>query len=299
MSKQMRGRIGLIIVAIIWGSGFTFSAVALDFFSPFQILAIRFTIAFLLMCLFFFKQFKHINIQSIKKGIILGVFLYFAFMFQTIGLVYTTPSKNAFLTAFNVVLVPVITAIVYKKGLNRASIIGALLSIIGVAIMSLDNFTQINIGDLLTLICALFFALQIFYTNEFVQNENIFVLNTIQIGTAAVLGNIVALVRNDAIQPLTSRGVVSVIYLGAISTMLAFLLQTAAQRYTTGTETAIILSTEAVFGMVFSAILLKEVITGKMLLGSALILAGVLIVQLAPRRKNIEAMRKWEEEKLH
>lgn len=299
MSKQMRGRIGLIIVAIIWGSGFTFSAVALDFFSPFQILAIRFTLAFLLMCLFFFKQFKHINIQSIKKGIILGVFLYFAFMFQTIGLVYTTPSKNAFLTAFNVVLVPVITAIVYKKGLNRASIIGALLSIIGVAIMSLDNFTQINIGDLLTLICALFFALQIFYTNEFVQNENIFVLNTIQIGTAAVLGNIVALVRNDAIQPLTSRGVVSVIYLGAISTMLAFLLQTAAQRYTTGTETAIILSTEAVFGMVFSAILLKEVITGKMLLGSALILAGVLIVQLAPRRKNIEAMRKWEEEKLH
>lgn len=299
MSKQMRGRIGLIIVAIIWGSGFTFSAVALDFFSPFQILAIRFTIAFLLMCLFFFKQFKHINIQSIKKGIILGVFLYFAFMFQTIGLVYTTPSKNAFLTAFNVVLVPVITAIVYKKGLNRASIIGALLSIIGVAIMSLDNFTQINIGDLLTLICALFFALQIFYTNEFVQNENIFVLNTVQIGTAAVLGNIVALVRNDAIQPLTSRGVVSVIYLGAISTMLAFLLQTAAQRYTTGTETAIILSTEAVFGMVFSAILLKEVITGKMLLGSALILAGVLIVQLAPRRKNIEAMRKWEEEKLH
>lgn len=299
MSKQMRGRIGLIIVAIIWGSGFTFSAVALDFFSPFQILAIRFTLAFLLMCLFFFKQFKHINIQSIKKGIILGVFLYFAFMFQTIGLVYTTPSKNAFLTAFNVVLVPVITAIVYKKGLNRASIIGALLSIIGVAIMSLDNFTQINIGDLLTLICALFFALQIFYTNEFVQNENIFVLNTVQIGTAAVLGNIVALVRNDAIQPLTSRGVVSVIYLGAISTMLAFLLQTAAQRYTTGTETAIILSTEAVFGMVFSAILLKEVITGKMLLGSALILAGVLIVQLAPRRKNIEAMRKWEEEKLH
>lgn len=299
MSKQMRGRIGLIIVAIIWGSGFTFSAVALDFFSPFQILAIRFTLAFLLMCLFFFKQFKHINIQSIKKGIILGVFLYFAFMFQTIGLVYTTPSKNAFLTAFNVVLVPVITAIVYKKGLNRASIIGALLSIIGIAIMSLDNFTQINIGDLLTLICALFFALQIFYTNEFVQNENIFVLNTVQIGTAAVLGNIVALVRNDAIQPLTSRGVVSVIYLGAISTMLAFLLQTAAQRYTTGTETAIILSTEAVFGMVFSAILLKEVITGKMLLGSALILAGVLIVQLAPRRKNIEAMRKWEEEKLH
>lgn len=299
MSKQMRGRIGLIIVAIIWGSGFTFSAVALDFFSPFQILAIRFTLAFLLMCLFFFKQFKHINIQSIKKGIILGVFLYFAFMFQTIGLVYTTPSKNAFLTAFNVVLVPVITAIVYKKGLNRASIIGALLSIIGIAIMSLDNFTQINIGDLLTLICALFFALQIFYTNEFVQNENIFVLNTVQIGTAAVLGNIVALVRNDAIQPLTSRGVVSVIYLGAISTMLAFLLQTAAQRYATGTETAIILSTEAVFGMVFSAILLKEVITGKMLLGSALILAGVLIVQLAPRRKNIEAMRKWEEEKLH
>ena len=298
MSKQIRGRIGLIIVAIIWGSGFTFSAVALDFFSPFQILAIRFTLAFLLMCLFFFKQFKHTTKQVIKKGVILGIFLYLAFMFQTIGLVYTTPSKNAFLTAFNVVLVPVITAIVYKKGLNKASILGALLSILGVAVMSLDNFTQINIGDLLTLICALFFALQIFYTNEFVQNENIFVLNTVQIGTASVLGIVVALVRNDYIQPMTTQGVVSVIYLGAISTMLAFLLQTASQRFTTGTETAIILSTEAVFGMVFSAILLKEIITGKMLLGSVLILAGVLIVQLAPKRQDTEAMDKWEEEKL-
>lgn len=297
MSNQMKGRIGLIIVAIIWGSGFVFSSISLDYYTPFQVLAIRFTIAFLLMCVFFAKHFKQTTKQVVKKGIILGIFLYLAFMFQTIGLVYTTASKNAFITAFNVVLVPLITALIYKRRLNKNAIIGAVLSIVGIAVMSLEDFGGVNRGDILTLICALFFALQIIYTNEFVENENIFILNAIQVGTAAVLGNIVAFIRSDSVQAVTAEGLISVVYLGAISTMLAFLLQTASQRYTSGTETAIILSTEAVFGMVFSAIILSEVITGRMLIGSILILAGVLIVQVIPQKSKTEALKKWERKK--
>ena len=286
-NQRIKGRIGLLLVAIIWGSSFVSSAISLDYFTPYQILALRFLLASILMIIFFFKHFNKVKKSTIKKGAVLGIFLYLAFMFQTVGLVYTTPSKNAFITAFNVVLVPIITAALTKQKLKINAIIGAIFSIVGIAVMSLEGFTQFNLGDFLTLICAVFFALQIVYTNEYVEDENIYMLNTIQVGTAAVLGIVVSIFRNDALSTanITGMGIFSVLYLGAISTMLAFLLQTSSQRYTTGPETAIILSTEAVFGMMSSALILREYITMRMLLGSILILAGVLIVELKPRKK--------------
>lgn len=297
MSKQLKGRIGLTIVAIIWGSGFVFSSISLNYFSAYQVLAIRFILAFLMMLLFYSRHLKEVTTAVLKKGFVLGIFLYLAFMFQTVGLIYTTPSKNAFITAFNVVLVPVITSVLYKRKLNKPSIIGAILSIVGIAIMSLESFTQVNKGDLLTLAAALFFALQIIYTNEFLEKENIYLLTTAQFGTAGLLGLGVSLFKNDIIQPLEVQGIIAAIYLGAVSTMLAFLLQTASQRYTTETETAIILSTESVFGMIFSAILLKEIITVKMLIGSFFILSGVMIVQLVPSADTLEEKRQYGKEK--
>ena len=200
------------------------------------------------------------------------------------GLVYTTPSKNAFLTAFNVVLVPFIGALFFRRKVTAPAIIGALLSISGIAVISLNDFHGINFGDLLTLVCALFFALQIIFTNRFVLGENIYALTTIQMGTAAVLGVIVSLARGEFTLPSAGEGYYSILYLGVISTMLAFLVQTASQQFTKETETAIILSMEAVFGMVASALFLKEAITLRMLIGAALILAGVLVVELKPQK---------------
>ncbi|MGO4937770.1 DMT family transporter [Fundicoccus sp. Sow4_H7] len=286
MSNRRKGQLGLIMVAIIWGSGFVMSSVALDYFSPIHILAMRFTIAFVSMVIFFRQQLKWINKATLIRGSVLGVFLYLAFYFQTIGLVYTTPSKNAFLTAFNVVLVPLIGATFLKKKLSPMTIFGSLSAIVGVGIMSLDNFGQINIGDILTLVCALFFALQIVYTSQYVSNENPFALNTVQMGVASLCGIVIALVQNQPMDLMHTRGIMAVIYLGLASTMFAFLIQTIAQRYTTETETVIILSMEAVFGMLFSAVILNEEITLRMLIGAVLILLGVLTVQMQPKTKS-------------
>lgn len=286
MTNRRKGQIGLIIVAIIWGSGFVMSSVALDYFSPIHILAMRFTIAFLSMILFFWKQLKHITKSTLIRGGILGVILYLAFYFQTIGLVYTTPSKNAFLTAFNVVLVPIIGAVFLKKKMTPMTILGSLSAIIGVGVMSLNEFGTINIGDVLTLVCALFFALQIIYTSLYVSDENPFALNTVQMGAAAICGLVIAFIQGQPIDFSHTNGIIAVVYLGVASTMLAFLLQTTAQRYTTETETVIIMSMEAVFGMVFSAILLNEEITFRMIVGAILILAGVLIVQIKPKTEQ-------------
>ena len=131
---------------------------------------------------------------------------------------------------------------------------------------------------------ALLFALQIIFTNRFVLGENIYALTTIQMGTATLLGVLVSLARGEFLLPAAAEGYFSIIYLGTVSTMLGFLIQTASQQFTKETETAIILSLEAVFGMVASALFLKEAITLRMLIGAALILAGVLIVELKPKR---------------
>jgi drug/metabolite transporter (DMT)-like permease len=244
----------------------------------------RFLLAFILMCAIFFGQLKHASKKTYLKGIGLGTILYLAFLFQTVGLVYTTPSKNAFLTAFNVVLVPFIGALFFKRKVTVPAIVGALLSISGIAVLSLTDFHTINFGDMLTLLCALFFALQIIFTNRFVLGENIYALTTIQMGTAALLGLTVSLVRGEFVVTAAGEGYFSIFYLGIVSTMLGFLIQTASQQFTKETETAIILSLEAVFGMVASALFLKEEITLRMLIGAALILAGVLVVELKPKK---------------
>lgn len=114
MSKYI-GEIMLFTTAIIWGSGFAFSAISLDYFTPYQILAIRFSVGVLILSIIFYNRLKHIKKSTIKRGFILGFLLYLAFLLQTVGLQYTTPSKNAFITAINVVIVPFI-AFLWTKG---------------------------------------------------------------------------------------------------------------------------------------------------------------------------------------
>jgi drug/metabolite transporter (DMT)-like permease len=271
------GEIALTIVAIIWGSGFVASAVSLEHFTPYQILAIRFLVGVLLLILVFFKKLKMIKKSTIIKGSIIGFFLYLAFALQTVGLQYTTPSKNAFLTAVNVVIVPFIAFFIYKRKMDKFELFGSLLAITGVGIISLKLTSEVNLGDLLTLFCAVGFAFHIFYTAQFVKNEDPILLTIIQMATAAILGLIVVIFKGETSFSMNVEGVSNVLYLGVFSTTIAFLLQTFAQKYTTETNAAIILSTEALWGMVFSIILLSEVITIKMIMGAILILIAIII----------------------
>ncbi|MDR4889886.1 DMT family transporter [Fredinandcohnia sp. QZ13] len=275
--RKYIGELGLTIVAIIWGSGFVASAVSLDHFTPYQILAIRFLIGVILLSLVFFKKLKHIKKSTIIKGSIIGVFLYLAFALQTVGLVYTTPSKNAFLTAVNVVIVPIIAFFVFKRKMDKFELLGAVFAITGVGVMSLQLSGGLNFGDFLTLLCAVGFAFHIFYTAQFVKDEDPVLLTVIQMAAATVLGFIVVLFKGETDFAASIEGVSAVLYLGVFSTTIAFLLQTVAQKFTTETNAAIILSTEALWGMVFSIIILSEVLTVRMIIGAIIILAAIII----------------------
>lgn len=282
MRKHL-GKIGLFIVAIIWGTGFAASALALKFYTPYQTLALRFSIAFILSLLIYRDKVKRLNKEIVIKSGMIGIFLFFAFLFQTVGLQFTTASKNAFLTAVNIIIVPFLGLIIFKKKIPFKSLVGTLVTLVGIAFLSIDpaGITSVNKGDLLTLVAALFFALQIFYTDYNVKNIDPGMIMIVQMGTAATLSWITIFVTKQTEINLTLTALRPILYLGIVSTMVAYGIQTWAQKITTSTQAAVILSTEAFFGMLASIIILNEAVTVQMYFGAVLIFLGILIVELS------------------
>lgn len=285
-TKKYLGILGLLTVTIIWGGGFVASDIALATLTPFQIMFIRFFIAAVIMTVLGKDSIKSVTREEIKCGAMLGSALFGGFALQIIALQYTTPSKNAFLTATNVVIVPFIALVIYKKKIPVKSLVGAGMAIVGAAVLSLQSDFSMGIGDLMTLVCAVCFALQIFLTGEFVGKIRPTVLNFLQMTTAFVLSGVGLIVTGGFRFKPSMESLLAVLYLGIVSTTITYLLQTVSQKYVDETKSAIILSMEAVFGTIFSVILLHETVTVRMITGSVLILAAVLVSEVSFSKKT-------------
>ncbi|MFI3211040.1 MAG: DMT family transporter [Peptostreptococcaceae bacterium] len=277
--KKYIWEIGLILVAIIWGSGFVGTKFAIDGgLTAYQVITCRFLVASILINIIFFKTIKeNIDKKSIKMGVTLGIFLFLAFVFQTVGIVYTTASKNAFISAVNVVIVPFIGYFVYKRKLDKLGIITSITTLIGIAILSLEPDFSVNIGDVLTLICAFGFAFHIFYTGEYSKDHNPIVLTSVQFITVAILSFTLQFVIGQGQIVATKDAMLGVLYLGVFSTTLCFLGQTICQKRIPSSRAAIILSTEAIFGMIFSVLMLGEILTIRTVIGSLIIFISILV----------------------
>ncbi len=283
--------LGLILVTVIWGGGFVASDMALGSLSPFQIMTIRFGIGTVLMGVISFQHLKGIKKEELFAGFLLGCTLFLGFACQIVALQYTTPSKNAFLTATNVVMVPFIAFIISRKKVHIRGVVGAIMAIVGVGILSLDRTFSLGFGDGLTLVCAVGFALQIFLTGEFVAKYRATILNFIQMGTAFFLSTVILIGLREWKFTATTQGWLSVLYLGVISTTLTYLLQTSCQKYIDETKAAIILSMESVFGTLFSILILHETVTLKMILGCVIILSAVIIANTASGNDKKEPVK--------
>lgn len=294
--KQYLGDGMLLVTAIVWGSGFVVTDIALEYLTPYQVMAGRFVLATLLLIILFGAKLKTLTNSVMWKGTILGTFLFLAFVLQTVGLQHTTPSKNAFLTAVNVVIVPVIAYLLYKRRIDRYEMVGSVITIVGIGLLlSIQSSMTINIGDVLSLACAVAFAFDIFYTNLFVKKEDAISLTIVQFITASILSVVAVLIKGDIPTSLESEGVYSILYLAVFSTPLAYLFQNKAHQYTTATKAAIILSTESFFGMLFSVLFLHEVLTGRMVTGAVLIIMAILIAELKPSFIKKQSVKKTYE----
>jgi len=281
----------LLIVTIIWGSGFTASQAAIDGgLSAAFIMFGRFLVAALTIGLVFHKKLKNWTKKEILMSFTVGLILFFAHFTQTLGLEQTTPSKNAFLTATNVVMVPFLYWILARKQPGVKAFISAVICFAGICILSVD-FSQgmvFGVGDLLSLLCALLFALHIAVVGYFVDKMDGIKLAFGQLAGAAIFSTIAFLILDrdfSVIRP--TIGVASVVYLGVFSTGVCFFLQTISQEHVSSTKASLILSLESVFGTMFSILLGYEVLKINMVLGGLMILASIIFVEVQFKKKRV------------
>ncbi|KMT20872.1 DMT family transporter [Clostridium cylindrosporum] len=273
-NKSLAADISLLVVAFLWGGGFIATKYALESITPNYINFIRFLMAFVAIALIFHKKIGSIDKSSLKAGAIIGLFLYVGFILQTIGLQYTTAGKQAFLTGTNVVIVPFLYWIVRGKKPDRYNIFAAIIAVVGIGFLSLNENFSINFGDTLTIICALFFAGHIVSIACFATKYDPIVLTIVQFGTVTILSLISSLMFEPA-PKFTSTSTLGILYLGIFSTLICFAIQNVAQKYTLPDHAAIILCLESVFGSLLSTLVLGEEFTFKMIIGSAAIFLAI------------------------
>ena len=288
--------LGLIFTTLIWGFAFVIVKNSLDYVPPIYMLAFRFTIAALVLPFIFLKKIKKIDLKYILNGSLLGFFLFAAYAFQTIGCQYTTAGKNAFITTIYVILVPFFNWIFTKKRPDLYAVAAAVLGITGIGLLSLQGDLSVNKGDLLTLVCGFCYAVHIVFIARFTEHQDPVILTIIQLASAAVFSWIFAPLYDGAfpLAALQNPSVVfSMLYLGLMSTMAAFLFQTVCQKYVPPSTAALLLSLEAVFGVFFAWILLKEYLTIRMAFGCILIFTAVVLAEthfdFLKRRKKLNA----------
>ncbi len=277
--KSIYGDLALVLVAIIWGSGFIFMKNTLKYLSPIHIIALRFNISAIVMGLIFIKRLKTIKVSDIKAGSLIGLFLFIAFLTQTIGLKYTTVSNQAFITASNVVLVPFIYWFMSKNRPSGIEIFATFLCFIGIGILSVGKNFSIGLGDGLTMVCAVFFACHIASIDIFSKKHDPIVLTILQFAVAGLLSIAFVVIIGGPLNNMNKEVIFSIMYLSIVSTILAFGIQNVAQKYTSSTHAAIILSMESVFGSIFAIFFLKEGLTLKLIIGSVIVILSVIIAE--------------------
>lgn len=284
---------GLILTALIWGFAFVVVKDSLDFVPPVYMVALRYTIAALILgiVLLAIGKLNVLNKSYWLHGIFTGLMLGSAYIVQTIGCNYTTAGKNAFLTTIYVILIPLIMWPMYKKRPSWIVFVFAIVALIGIGMLTLTNDggnLSVNIGDILTLICGLLFAFHIIFTAKYSQDENPVVLSWIQFVTSAVLAWICSPLIDGTFEFAvlkSSRVVLSLLYLGIFSSLIAFLLQNVCLKYVNPSLASLFLSLESVFGILSSVIFLHERLTVVMIAGCVLIFAAITIADQFGEKK--------------
>lgn len=287
MRQELKADLALLSVTLVWGISFPLMSSALKYVGPYTFLSLRYLLAAIILLPISFKSFKNIEKKTLKGGGLIGLAVFFGSVFQTVGLVYTTSSKSGFLTGMNVVFVTIFIAIIYRKMPDFKSIVGVIMSVVGLAFMSLDGSMSMNIGDVLTILCAVAFAIQILLVDKYSKGSDIVIMSIIQMFVVGILTLIPSIIVEGVNLPINKITIGSIIFTALFCTSFAFLVQNKMQPYTKPTHAAIIFLAEPVFGAIFSTFI-GDRLTGKTLIGCMFILLGMIVINLKFEKKLIE-----------
>lgn len=284
---RLQANLVLLLAAAIWGGGFVAQATAMDAIGPFWFVGLRFAIAALAVLPFALLEQKRLAApprrNDLLSFVMVGTALFGGAITQQIGLTTTTVTNSAFLTGLYVVFVPVISVLLFRQAPHWIIWPVALIALCGIFLLSGGTVTAMSEGDLWSVTCAVFWALQIVLAGRFVaRSARPLALSATQFATCAFLSLAMGVMLEPVSLTAIENSLAEILYVGLISSGLAFVLQVIGQRYTTAPQAAIFLSSEALFGAFFGAALLGETLPASGYLGCALILLAMLTVELVP-----------------
>jgi len=273
----------IFIGSILFSTGYIGTVIGLQGgLSALEVITGRMLLASVILHVIFRDRIKKISRHELYAGIFIGVAAYLSFAFQVWGLMHTTTSINAFVTSTYVVLVPFVHYFHYKKAPDKYSNIGALLTLIGVGFISLnDGMLILSIGITLTFICAIFTAVQIFYLEVYTKKYDPITLTVVMLSTCFVMGLILTLGSYAVVEPFTPnwQNIGAMVYLGIVCTIIPFLLQNIGQKYVAATKASLIMATESIFATILAVILFNEVLNFNKFFGFFLIFFAIVVAE--------------------
>ncbi len=287
MSDRVKADLALAFCTLIWGATFVVVKNALADASIFAFMASRFVLAAVLMGIISWRVLQNLDRAAFWAGVQIGCAMFAGYVFQTVGLKFTTPSKAAFITGFSVVLVPVMLGIFGTRRVNAWVWAGALAALGGLYFLTVPatGFARLNKGDVIAMGCAVMFAIHIILVGAYSKKHSVAALSFLQVATTAVL-NLLAVPFLAATKwelpriSWTGNFIWAVLITAIGATGIGFTLQVWAQQHTTPSHTAILLSLEPVFAGLTSFFVSHERLGGRALAGAALVFAGILLSEL-------------------
>ena len=276
----------LLLAAFIGGGGFISLKYLLDWgYDPYQVIFGRFLMASAVMCVIYHKRLKKITKKEWKVGTILGALLAAMFLLMTVGLMYTTPSVNAFLVNIPAVIVPFICWGVFRQKPTKNHFIAALMTLIGVCCLSLTSDFRVDFGAALSLLAAVAFSLQMAFLGNLTDGcDSIHIAIVENISTLVVMAVIVTFTGWD-MPPLTLPSLGNFAFLGGFCTASYFVLQSIGQQITSPNKAAIIITSESIFAAIFSALLYGERMAMRGYVGCIIIFAAMMLAE-TPAKKE-------------
>ncbi|MGC9372329.1 MAG: DMT family transporter [Thermovirgaceae bacterium] len=271
----------MFVAAVFWGSGFGATNWLLGFMSPLWLLAVRFAASAAILWVVFRKRVMQLKRKDLVLGVLLGGLLAAAFVAHILGLLFTTPGKQSFIAGSNVVMVPFLYALFYRRMPSVIATAGAVLTTAGLLVMAFTPGMAFNVGDALSLLLAFGISLHVLAVGNLSRRMDPVALTVVQMASAGVLLTVSAALFEPlpffrGVPPMAWGGI---LYVVLFVTVIPFLIQTVAQRYSPETHAAILLSLESPAGYVFAVLIGQEILNAQIVLGGLIILCGVFLAE--------------------
>lgn len=273
----------LVVVALVWGTTFAVIKDTLGVVKPYSLMMFRFSFSAILLSLLYFGKIKNMKKVDLKRGIIIGIFMFLAFYFMIISIRFTTASKFSFIIASYVLIVPFLSWIINKKKLDRYTIGSAVIATVGLGFLTIEKGVNFNIWDLVAVCCSFFFATHMVAIEKYSGDSDPIALTILQFIVTAILFIVLTGVTEGYNLSILPDIKWTLSYLVIVSTVIPFAIQNIVQKYISSTRTALILTLQSAFGSVFAIYYLNEKMTKQVGIGCLLIFVAIMIQNLKGR----------------